>query len=42
MERNKPQIIIIEYPSRSGRQEPQYINSRGEITLKTWNVIKDK
>jgi len=36
-------IVVIPRESRgSKRKEPQYINSRGEITLKTWNVIKDK
>lgn len=35
-------LVIIYTESRgSKRKEPEYINSRGNITLKTWNVIKD-
>jgi hypothetical protein len=40
----KPKTVIeINYDTRGSKnQEPAYFNSRGEITLKTWNVIKDK
>jgi hypothetical protein len=36
------QIIPIQMDSRGKNiKEPVYFNSRGEITLKTWNIIKE-